>query len=291
MGYWLFATASLRCAVHQDQKVGLALGVLLLGVVAAFFFRNESHATRAVPALRHAAALQREIADKRWTPYFPDQRLAADVEPEDPFGDASLSERPLPAGPQNSDRGAIEFDPRPAPIASQTAIIASRRLTENADENALPQPAPDPIRYAPSKGAEAVAEVDLEPADAGDFTPTAARTAREHEVQRGETLSSIADNYLGSPARYRQIYEANRDRLSSPDDLQIGLRLRIPDPASKSTDIPRTEVAAVPLSDQQTADDKSGNFPIESGLKAVPRIGVVPEKPDLKFTPHRGRQR
>lgn len=51
---------------------------------------------------------------------------------------------------------------------------------------------------------------------------------RIHEVQAGDSLSVIALRYYGDSNRWKQIYEANRDVMSSPDGLQIGTRLRIP---------------------------------------------------------------
>lgn len=53
-----------------------------------------------------------------------------------------------------------------------------------------------------------------------------------HRIVDGDTLSRLAQRYLGSSKRFLEIYEANRDRLQSPDLLPIGLELRIllPDP-------------------------------------------------------------
>ena len=54
--------------------------------------------------------------------------------------------------------------------------------------------------------------------------------ARTHVVQQGETLSAIAAKYLGDSgeANVTKIFSANRDKLSGPDDLAIGVVLRIP---------------------------------------------------------------
>jgi nucleoid-associated protein YgaU len=50
-----------------------------------------------------------------------------------------------------------------------------------------------------------------------------------HRVRRGDTLTKLALHYLGDSSRYREIYNANRDQLRSPDDrLKIGMTLRIP---------------------------------------------------------------
>lgn len=50
----------------------------------------------------------------------------------------------------------------------------------------------------------------------------------EHTVGRGESLSELALNYYGDSERYMDIFDANTDRLSSPDSLKLGMKLRIP---------------------------------------------------------------
>ncbi len=49
-----------------------------------------------------------------------------------------------------------------------------------------------------------------------------------HRIADGDTLSRLAHRYLGSSSRFREIFEANRDRLPSPDLLPIGVVIRIP---------------------------------------------------------------
>ena len=49
-----------------------------------------------------------------------------------------------------------------------------------------------------------------------------------HEVQKGETLSKIAERYYGDPGMYTTIFEANRDKLKDPNLIRIGQKLRIP---------------------------------------------------------------
>lgn len=56
--------------------------------------------------------------------------------------------------------------------------------------------------------------------------PAAGQTV--HVVEAGETLGVIARRYYDDAARWRTIYEANRDVLSDPDALQVGMRLVIP---------------------------------------------------------------
>lgn len=49
-----------------------------------------------------------------------------------------------------------------------------------------------------------------------------------HRIADGDTLSGLAQRYLGSSKRFTEIFFANRDRLASPDLLPIGVELRIP---------------------------------------------------------------
>jgi phage tail protein X len=62
-----------------------------------------------------------------------------------------------------------------------------------------------------------------------------------HRIIEGDTLPRIATQYLGSPERYREIYEANRDVLQHPEILPIGVELQIP-PVS----LPKTDSLEVP---------------------------------------------
>ncbi|WP_405403176.1 peptidoglycan-binding protein LysM [Paracoccus sp. Ld10] len=49
-----------------------------------------------------------------------------------------------------------------------------------------------------------------------------------HTVKKGETLSAIAKEHLGSSNKYTAIFEANRPMLSDPDKIYPGQMLRIP---------------------------------------------------------------
>lgn len=56
----------------------------------------------------------------------------------------------------------------------------------------------------------------------------AAGGPRVHVVQDGESLWKIAKLELGDGGRWNEIYEANRDVLSKPEAVHVGLKLRIP---------------------------------------------------------------
>ena len=49
-----------------------------------------------------------------------------------------------------------------------------------------------------------------------------------HKLRDGDSLSALADHYLGSAERRLEIFEANRDALKNPDVLPIGVEIKIP---------------------------------------------------------------
>jgi nucleoid-associated protein YgaU len=49
-----------------------------------------------------------------------------------------------------------------------------------------------------------------------------------YEVKKGDSLWKIAEEMLGSGARYNEIFEANRPMLKDPDEIYPGQNLRIP---------------------------------------------------------------
>jgi nucleoid-associated protein YgaU len=67
----------------------------------------------------------------------------------------------------------------------------------------------------------------------------AAPAIRRHKVQEGETLFSLAQRYYGDGDRFADLYRVNRGLLKTPDALQPGMELVIPE-------LPRQELAEAP---------------------------------------------
>jgi hypothetical protein len=61
-----------------------------------------------------------------------------------------------------------------------------------------------------------------------DVMLPAKETARTHRIVDGDTLAGLAERYLGSAARARELFDANRSVLSDPELLPIGAELKIP---------------------------------------------------------------
>ncbi|MEM1167407.1 MAG: LysM peptidoglycan-binding domain-containing protein [Planctomycetota bacterium] len=54
------------------------------------------------------------------------------------------------------------------------------------------------------------------------------RGPARYVVKRGDTLSEIAAAQLGSAGRWREILDLNSDQLDEPEDLWVGMALRLP---------------------------------------------------------------
>jgi LysM repeat protein len=52
--------------------------------------------------------------------------------------------------------------------------------------------------------------------------------AKTYTVQPGDSLSKIAKQFYGNANAYMKIFEANRDKLSDPNKIQVGQVLKIP---------------------------------------------------------------
>jgi len=92
---------------------------------------------------------------------------------------------------------------------------------------------------------------------------------RTHTIQAGETLSGIAEQHYGARRYYRQIYEANRDRLRGVDDVPEGVTLVLPEIAgsdvrnpSPSRDLPPG--FEPPRTRTSLSDEDSGEDPLRS---------------------------
>lgn len=58
--------------------------------------------------------------------------------------------------------------------------------------------------------------------------PVSAPEIRFHTVTEGDSLSRISMRYYGTPNRWQEIYNANRDVLQGSSVLRVGMQLRIP---------------------------------------------------------------
>lgn len=75
--------------------------------------------------------------------------------------------------------------------------------------------------YAGSRALSRTAVINEEPVSEVMFT--------EYTIQEGDTLQKISKKFYDTYRRWNEIYEANKDVISSPDRIKPGKVIRIPE--------------------------------------------------------------
>lgn len=293
--------------MHPDRKIGFAMGILLVGIVAALFFRNEPLTMDDLPTVRREKQLNDQLRARDVAVYLNDSDVDADpgtlsddsppwtmrdlVEdlnarndgvplpvgvsestrvnsnqrsrggmthgaaglPLDDFhraghslaGDGDSSEFRTPVLEPSGDDIRVAMGPGAAPLATGSTNGASSGGGQSgASRRPLP-PLTPPIKSDAGGGTAVTlnssgktdAELKLDPQTETLFPKHQAKVVDglkipphfdEYTVKYGDTLSHIAERFLGSQSRFHEIFDANRDRISAPDKLQVGKSLRIP---------------------------------------------------------------
>ena len=311
--------------MHPDRKIGFAMGILLVGIVAALFFRNEPLTMDDLPTVRREKQLNDQLRARDVAVYLKDAEPRLDPRnlPDDspPWTMRDLVEDlnsrndgvPLPVGVSDSNRGAAEqpgrggshedlvglplddfhaagrypdaagrnsdtdgrnadgrnadgrgrenrtpvsermgedirvaMGPGAAPLATGKAGGGTSGGGGSAASRRPLPPLTPPSNKEDSGSETAVTSDDSDspddrlnpPSKSGTLFPNQQPKAvdglkipkhfDEYTVKYGDTLSHIAERFLGSQSRFHEIFDANRDRISAPDKLQVGKSLRIP---------------------------------------------------------------
>jgi nucleoid-associated protein YgaU len=88
----------------------------------------------------------------------------------------------------------------------------------------------DQIKLVDPSASDLIADIQAPPAAAAAAAsaggaPTAART---YTVQAGDSLSKISKQFYGDANKYMKIFEANKDKLTDPNKVNVGTELLIP---------------------------------------------------------------
>lgn len=230
----------------RDLKVGFALGVLLVGVVGALFFRRDNQLPTP-PALENAAEIDQEIAAKPHGPYM--------MGPEE-FVEAGEPEPAAPAKLHRTEAHAYQVPTflSDADRAEQEKVLSGQGAGAPQPVAATPPGGTASVqgwqvgRPAPLKGVGATSgqtvsngvtlrdpladdetedEIKL-PAHESDHTGRGNGGYQTYVTKPGDTLSGLAGKFLGNQGKFRELYELNRDVLKSPNDLPEGITLRVP---------------------------------------------------------------
>lgn len=199
--------------MQRGAKIALASTIVLSGLIGAALFRKPPAPPGGDRSRLPEAAALRSPADEGGS-----AKLLGQI---DPINDAGLAPPSVPL-PESSAAPVTAAGGRRETMPSTWQQAVAAEVREPATETREPPAA----RLAPSNGAG----------------------GQRHKIRDGDTLSSLAREYLGSSKRFMEIYEANRDRLASPDLLPIGSELKIPPAdAVREPPEPSAETATPPM--------------------------------------------
>lgn len=232
-----------RSAVHRDQKIGLALAVLILGFTGAFCFRNPPLADAQPLAMHDAAELDARIeqlpiraytqregvgTESRRQPGSLAGNVSSDLRLADQvirFGSPGSKE--VPAGGDLVDL----FPGPPEPVLKEhlpQPLIIVGSPGDNSDSSGQKDEPILPLESVVRPQDAAVSPVSAEQPTLAPPSVGPRPSSSSYVVKSGDTLSGIALKVYGVRGSYLDLYRANRDVLADPNDLPVGTTLRIP---------------------------------------------------------------
>ncbi len=192
----------------REQKVGFTILIMIIGFAGAFCFRRQPDGDVALPPLQDENELNQLIAEYRLRPFLPGIDTKESIESHQELEEyLAMSLRP-PKNVSPQDQAV------PQPIVPSAEVPARKtgdKPRTEPQKNGRIRTVRANFQNKPSRG-----------------------QLRTHIVQPGDTLSGIAQKYLGAASRYREIYEANRDVLAGPDQLKLNMKLVIPTDGAES---------------------------------------------------------
>ena len=242
----------------REQKIGLTLLILAVGLGAAFCFRRPAPEEAALPGLAEEDRINDQVAELKTRPLLPG------IDLDDP------SQLVAPAPPDQLAREIAELRTLRSPANSgfrtppPIGVVADAPPRDSGRDSRFDQPREvptprDPIASAPVQ-------------TTGRRESNSTRGTLTHEVLPGETLTGIALKYYGAVSRYEEIFEANKKLLPSPNHLRPGMKLTIPQAAIERP-------AEVEIKEARGEDEDPSMSARQTGLVPQPIQPVVVEEP------------
>ena len=106
----------------------------------------------------------------------------------------------------------------PTPTVAAAAASAS-----------VPAPSPQRPALASPQASPSAVTAAVQQQTPTSTTTDAAAAGDTYEIQSGDTLLTVSEQFYGDATQWRKIYDANKDVIGSdPDKLKIGMKLKIP---------------------------------------------------------------
>ncbi|MCP5002361.1 MAG: LysM peptidoglycan-binding domain-containing protein [Planctomycetes bacterium] len=210
--------------MRRDTQIGVILGMVILVIIGVFLSTRSSFEEADMPVL-----------------VLPEESVYA-VEEIDIFALAQEAK---------SEKESLEQE-----ISVEEQVVAEETVDDSAKDplrygtllegkwkGVVPEPKEKKkeLPHTPFAEKESGGDPDLsedegfesnETEDLGNVTDSVSEGIKPvviHTVSSNESLAVLSKKYYGDGANWRVIFEANRDKMSNPDILYVGLELKIPD--------------------------------------------------------------
>jgi len=195
----------------RGKKIAIAIVVMGAGLVVAMFFRHGSPSQPAPTVVSERMPKTEPQKPRDAAPGKP--QLLGRIGP--PLRSSS--------GPKST------FGPSPeSPAVSEPSPSNEPWLPSGRYGDYRARPSASPSTSGPPQGDRAWISDQQTARQHATVAPTSVLRIRTHTIRDGDTLSYLAQHYLGSGQRHLEIFQANRDVLRHPDLLPIGVKLKIP---------------------------------------------------------------
>jgi len=220
--------------MRRDAKLGLALGMLVVGFATAFCFPRKPEFA---PWLIHAEPAPIADSELEFLPIRAYQPAPAEAAP-------SLS------SPIENSPSMVTAE---VPLAiGAVGIPPAEQISARTDSATLS------TDFVSSPPATVVAN-SRDSAESGSVTGE-----QTYVIRPGDTLTGISMRFFGTTQRFQRIYDRNRDRLRSENDLRVGTEIIIPGNSASDVPLARTEAASPAL---------------EADVTPVPQVGGSDNSP------------
>ncbi|VAX40915.1 hypothetical protein MNBD_PLANCTO02-2268 [hydrothermal vent metagenome] len=230
--------------MHREKRLGLAMGLLIVAIVGAFFFRLKPTSHDQLPPLAQQEKIDEIIEQMPAGPYLAGLEEDNSPIPQSESQHRFSQKRPLWNMPESTNKQQLAnntsktkpsatttLSPIPQEQKRKTFSVSQRRIIKPAKKNQTgisSNSIEEPVFDLPPIEVSLKKEIFKKPEPSHTEPSHTTFKARPYRVKAGDTLSSLAEKYLGDKNRYQEIYRANKSKLRSADDLRVGMLIRMP---------------------------------------------------------------
>ncbi len=209
--------------MRRDTQIGVILGMVILVIIGVFLSTRSSFKEADMPVL---VLPEESVSEVEEIDIFD---LAQEPKSESPEQENSVEEQVV-------SEGITVNGPAEEPLKYGSLLEGKWKgiLPEQEDKelelSQIQETEKEELekRSAESKSEDTRQNATEERRDVSEVASGTVEPELFHTVRSNENLAALSKEYYGDETKWRTIFEANRDKLSNPNVLYVGLKLRIP---------------------------------------------------------------